>query len=283
MNQLFEFISRQRAFIVFVLLEVLSLWLFYSYNNYQNAILLNTTNTYVAKSLEVSNSIKEYSNLKNVNEELAVENNRLHELVARLQSEQIVKTNFNYKADSAVAARFKTVVAKVVTATTSQFNNYITIDKGSAEGLAPGMGVISATGVVGKIKSCSEHYSTVISILHSEYTVSAKIKRNNEIGSVKWNGKSAEIIQLQEVPRTKSVLKKDTIVTSDYNYVFPPNIVIGYVQRVGVRQDQFYDIQLALATNFHTLSYVYVINNTLEKEQRKLEGNDEATKKNDPK
>jgi rod shape-determining protein MreC len=283
MNQLFEFISRQRAFIVFVLLEVLSLWLFYSYNNYQNAILLNTTNTYVAKSLEVSNSIKEYSNLKNVNEELAVENNRLHELVARLQSEQIVKTNFNYKADSAVSARFKTIVAKVVTSTTSQFNNYITIDKGSADGLAQGMGVISSTGVVGKIKSCSEHFSRVISILHSEYTVSAKIKRNNEIGSVKWNGKSAEIIQLQEVPRTKSVLKKDTIVTSDYNYVFPPNIVIGYVQRVGVRQDQFYDIQLALATNFHTLSYVYVINNTLEKEQRKLEGNDEATKKNDPK
>jgi rod shape-determining protein MreC len=283
MNQLFEFISRQRAFIVFVLLEVLSLWLFYSYNNYQNAILLNTTNTYVAKSMEVSNSIKEYSNLKNVNEELAVENNRLHELVARLQAEQIVKFNFNYKADSAVAARFKPIVAKVITSTTSQFNNYITIDKGLAEGLAPGMGVISATGVVGKIKSCSEHFSIVISILHSEYTVSAKIKRNNEIGSVKWNGKNAEVIQLQEVPRTKSVLKKDTIVTSDYNYVFPPNIVIGYVQKVGVRQDQFYDIQLALATNFHTLSYVYVINNTLEKEQRKLEGNDEATKKNDPK
>lgn len=283
MNQLFEFISRQRAFIVFVLLEVLSLWFFYSYNNYQNAILLNTTNTYVAKSLEVSNSIKEYSNLKNANQELATENNRLHELVARLQAEQIVKSNINYKADSAVAARFKPIVAKVMFSTASQFNNYITIDKGSADGLAPGMGVISATGVVGKIKSCSEHLSIVISILHSEYTVSAKIKRNNEIGSVKWNGKNSEIVQLQEVSRYKSVLKKDTIVTSDYNYVFPPNIIIGYVRQVGIRQDQFYDIDLNLATNFHTLSYVYVINNTLEKEQRKLEGNDEPTKKNDPK
>jgi rod shape-determining protein MreC len=251
---------------------VLSLWFFYSYNNYPNAIFFNTTNYYAAKALETSNSITEYSNLRDVNKDLATENSRLNQLVAKLQAQQLDKSIVNYKADSAVASRFKFVVAKVQNLTTTQFNNYITIDKGSADGLAPGMGVISSTGVVGKIKSCSAHISIVISILHSEYSVSAKLKRNNEIGSVKWDGVNPDIVEMTEVSRYKAVKIKDTVVTSDFNYVFPPNITIGYVKKVGVKADQtFHDIEVQLATNFHTLAYVYVINNKLMNEQKTLE------------
>ena len=280
MYQLIQFISRQRAFLLFAFLEVLSLWFFYGYNNYPNAILFNTSNRYAAQILKSSNAIREYSNLKDVNTELASENSRLNSLVANLQAQQIDKITINYKADSAVAARFKFVVAKVRNLTTTQFNNYITIDKGLADGLAPGMGVISSTGVVGKIKSCSEHYSVVISILHSEYSVSAKLKRNNEIGSVKWKGTNPDVVDLGEVSRYKIVKIKDTVVTSDFNYVFPPNITIGYVKKVGVKPDQtFHEIDVQLATNFHTLAYVYVVNNKLEQEQKDLEDKNKEIKK----
>jgi len=272
MYQLVQFISRQRAFILFAFLEVLSLWLFYTVNNYPNAVFFNTSNFYAAKALKTSNSIREYSNLREVNTELATENSRLNELIAKLQAQQLEKSIVNYKADSSVASRFKNVVAKVLNLTTAQFNNYITIDKGSADGLAPGMGVISSTGVVGKIKSCSEHYSVVISILHAEYSVSAKLKSNNEIGSVKWKGINPNFVEMTEVSRYKTVKLKDTVVTSDFNYVFPPNIIIGFVKKVGVKPDQtFHEIDVQLATNFHTLGYVYVINNKLLREQKALE------------
>lgn len=277
MYRLFQFISKQRAFIVFVLLEVLSLWMFYSYNNYPNAVFFNTTNYYAAKALETSNSIAVYYNLRNVNQDLAMENKQLREMVLKLQAQQLVQPKVNYKADSIVAARFQPIVAKVTELTTNQFNNYITIDKGTADGLAPGMGVISSTGVVGKIKSCSEHMSRVISVLHSEYTMSAKIRRNNEIGSVKWDGKNPELLEMTDVSRYKSVKQRDTIVTSDYNYVFPADIAIGYVTKVGVKKDMtFHDIQLKVATNFNTLSYVYVIKNRLEKEVKQLEETPES-------
>lgn len=280
MYQLIQFISKQRAFILFVFLEVLSLWFFYGYNNYPNAIFFNTSNRYAAQILKSSNAIREYSNLKDVNTELALENSRLNETVAKLEAQQLSRSIINYKADSAVAARFKFVVAKVRNLTTAQFNNYITIDKGLADGLAPGMGVISSTGVVGKIKSCSEHLSVVISILHSEYSVSAKLKRNNEIGSVKWKGINPDVVDMGEVSRYKIVKIRDTVVTSDFNYVFPPNITIGYVKKVGVKPDQtFHEIDVQLATNFHTLAYVYVINNKLEKEQRDLEDKNKEIKK----
>lgn len=282
MYQLIQFISRKRAFILFALLEVLSLWFFYSYNNYPSAVMFNTTNYYAAQALDVSNSIVEYSNLRKVNDDLSAENKHLYELVGKLQAQQtpIALTNITYKADSAVAARFKFTVAKVTNLSVAQFNNYITIDKGTADGLAPGMGVISSTGVVGKIKSCSEHYSRIISILHSEYTISAKVKSNNEIGSVKWDGKNPSIVEMTDVSRYKNVRVKDTIMTSDFNYVFPSNIVIGYVSKVGLKPDQtFHDIKVKLATDFSTLSYVYVINNKLEKEQRALESTDSEVKK----
>ena len=113
MYQLVQFISRQRAFILFAFLEVLSLWFFYGYNNYPNAILFNTSNRYAAQILKSSNAIREYSNLKDVNTELASENSRLNGLVAELQAQQLSKSIVNYKADSVVAARFKFVVAKV--------------------------------------------------------------------------------------------------------------------------------------------------------------------------
>lgn len=272
MYKLFQFISKQRAFIMFVLLEVLSLWFFYSYNNYPNAVLFNTTNFYIAQALKTSNAIKAYSKLSEVNDTLALENQRLREALMRLQAAQLVQPKVNYKADSMVAARFQPVVAKVLDLSTNQFNNYITIDKGTADGLAPGMGVISSSGVVGKIKSCSQHLSIVISILHTEYTMSAKVRRNNEIGSVKWDGKNPELVEMTDVSRYKQVVVRDTIVTSDFNYVFPPDITIGYVTKVGVKKDMtFHDIQVRLATNFNSLSYVYVIKNKLEKELKELE------------
>jgi rod shape-determining protein MreC len=81
-----------------------------------------------------------YYNLRNVNQDLAMENKQLREMVLKLQAQQLVQPKVNYKADSIVAARFQPIVAKVTELTTNQFNNYITIDKGTADGLAPGMG-----------------------------------------------------------------------------------------------------------------------------------------------
>jgi rod shape-determining protein MreC len=98
------------------------------------------------------------------------------------------------------------------------------------------------------------------------------LKSNNEIGSVKWKGVNPDIVEMTEVSRYKTVKLKDTVVTSDFNYVFPPNITIGYVKKVGVKADQtFHEIDIQLATNFHTLAYVYVINNKLLGEQKALE------------
>ena len=271
MYQLLQFISRQRAFILFVFLEVFSLWLFYKYNNYANAVYFNTSNYYIAKGLEAQNSVREFANLRQVNLDLATENARLHQQVAALE-EKNLQVKFDYKADSMITNRFKTSIAKVIYNNFNNSRNIITIDKGLEDGMKPGMGVISATGVVGKILNCSPKFSTIITILHVDNMLSGKVKRSGEIGTVRWDGFDPYTISMDDVSRFKSVKLNDTVVTSDYNRVFPPNIMVGIVKKLGVQEDQaHHEISLKLATDFKNLSYVYIINNMLKDEQEKLE------------
>jgi len=269
-DQLFAFIARQRAFIFFVGLEVLSLWLFFKYNNYPSAVYFNTANYYAGQLLGAQASATKYMNLGKVNAGLAEENARLHAQLAQVQNRQL--SGLNYKADSVVAARFQTLVAKVINNSTNQFNNFITIDKGIADGVQPGMGVISATGVVGKVKVCSNHFSVLTSVLHAENMVSSKVQRSGEIASAKWNGLRPDEISLLYLSRYKSVKLGDTVVTSHLNSVFPGDVPVGYVRKLKPSADgAFWDITLRLATDFPNLSYVYVVDNRLKPEQDALE------------
>lgn len=245
------------------------MWCVYKFNNYPSAVYFNTSNYYVAKSTAFRNSVKEYSNLREVNNDLAAENARLHQLLSTSQNAQNIGA---YKADSVVAARFKFIKAKVVRLTVNQFNNFITIDKGTADGLRAGMGVVSATGVVGRVKVCNEHYSVVYSILHSEMRVSAQVKRSKEIGSVQWDGINPDVIKLNDVSRYKSLKLGDTIVTSAYNKQYGEGVMIGIVKKLGIQPDQtFWDTDLKLSTNFGNLAFVYVINNQMQTSQEAIE------------
>ncbi|CAG5010538.1 hypothetical protein DYBT9275_04747 [Dyadobacter sp. CECT 9275] len=279
MLQLVDFIVRNRFFLVFVLLETLSIWMVVRNNTYWGATYFNTSNYYVAKTLALSNSVSEYTHLDDINADLASENAHLHALVATLSQAKPLDAPAGYVPDSAFAERFSYTVAKVVDNETNKPNNVITIDKGTAHGIAPGMGVISATGVVGKVRFCSENYSIITSILHSQFMVSTKLVRSNEIGYAKWPGKDPDLIDLVDVSKYTKVYKGDSAVTSNQNSVFPPGIMVGKVESVEVNPNQtFYNIVLQLATDFRNLSYVYVVKNQQLGEQEQLKQRTETTK-----
>ena len=271
MGELVDFFVRSRNFILFVLLEVVSFYFIISTNNYWSATYFNTSNRYAAQVLAWSNTVNEYTHLRQVNAELATENQLLNNRLTQLLQNRPPAPAM-YQADSAFADRFKFTVAKVVNNTTQLANNYITIDKGTDDGIHPGMGVISPTGVVGKVKICNQHFSVITSILHSEYLVSSQLVKAGEIGSAKWDGVDPGLIKLEDIPSHKPVSKGDSVVTSGFNLTFPPGILVGRVRSVGIQPNQtFHDITLNLATNFSNLAFVYVVENRLQVEQDQLE------------
>lgn len=271
MGELVEFIVRSRNFILFLFLEVVSFYFVINTNNYWSASFFNTSNRYTAQLLAWSNAAQDYSRLRQVNADLALENQRLHTDLMRLQQGKPAAPAA-YRADSVFAGRFQYTVAKVINNTTQLANNYLTIDKGTEDGIMPGMGVLSPTGVVGRVRFCNRHFSVVTSILHSEFRVSSRLVKAGDIGSSRWAGVDPRVMTLLDISRYKPVGIGDSVVTSEFNSNFPPGILVGRVKRVGVRPDlTFHDIDIEVATNFGNLSYVYIVTNRLETEQKQLE------------
>ena len=149
--------------------------------------------------------------------------------------------------------------ARVISNSVNQRNNYFIIDKGIAQGISPGMGVLCDDGIAGFIKSCSADYSVVMSSLHSQSMISAEIRRNSFFGTLVWNGNNTRYMQLTSVPKHADVQLGDTI-QSKGSHVFPPDIILGTVEDFNIeRGSNYYDIQVELKANFSTLDRVYVI------------------------
>jgi len=129
------------------------------------------------------------------------------------------------------------------------------------------------------VKLCNAHFSVITSILHSDFLVSSRLPKANEIGTAKWDGTNPKLIKLDAISRYKPVAKGDSVLTSEFNSTFPPGVLVGRVLSVGVQPNQtFHDITLSLATNFSNLSYVYVIENRLQDAQQQLENQVETDK-----
>ncbi len=271
MQALLLFIQYYQNLILFLFLELICSLLIVYNNRYYNSLFNDSLNEYSSVVTSRSNNIWEYFNLKDINEELIEENARLNYMLTQRQR-QLDKILLQSKNDTNINQVYDFIVSKVVNKSTYKAKNYITIDKGSDNDIEVGMGVITSSGLVGKIAKCSPHFSTVIPLLHTDISVSASVKRNQVIGSIKWEGRDTRYVKMLHVPSHLNIAVGDTILTSGYNAVFPPNILIGTVEKVGLKQDEtFYDIDVKLSTNFDNLSYVYVIKNLLKTEQDSLE------------
>lgn len=279
MRNLIAFVYRFRAFLVFLLLEAVSIYLLVQNNSYQNAAFYNSANTYVGEVLEVQSQVTDYFRLVQVNQGLVQENARLREQLFGKQ--KLAEDTLYGKTDSVLVARdtanlpvpYKFIAAKVINNSVRRVNNYFTLNVGKANGVRPGMGVMAPEGIVGRVKAVSTNYATVTSLLHSQTLISAKLKRDGTFGSVKWEeGDDARTASLNYIPLHVKVFKGDSVVSSGYNSLFPEGILIGRVISVKKELDKsFFTIKVRLAVDFSKLGFVYVVRNERQAERDSLE------------
>lgn len=278
MNKVIQFLLGRINFITFLLLEVVCFVMIFSDSPYQGAAFYNSSNQVAGSLLEMSNEVKSYLLLRDVNEALASENAALRNQLIRLTTMQS-RMQMPTLEDSVYKRKYSYVSAKVVNNSTKNFRNYLTIDKGWADSIAPGMGVISKEGIVGKVKACSKNYSTITSLLHKEIMISSRLKNSNAAGSIRWDGIDGTVAKLLYIPRHIEVKKGDTVCTSEYNSVFPEGEMIGVVKDIKIKGDEnFYNIEVGLSTDFTKLRHVYVIKNRFRAELDSLESASTADK-----
>ncbi len=272
MRSLFRFLLRNYFVLMFLALEAFSFSLLVSYNNYQRVTFINSTNNIVGSIYERLSHLDDYFSLSRTNAKLAAENAALR---TQLQRRIMIQDkNPVMRLDTVDAPAYVFTSAKVISNSVNKQFNYITINKGSRQGIKPDMGIVCSDGVVGVITNVSPNYATGLSLLNKRFSIPAKITKNNYFGNLVWDGEHTNTADLKEIPFHIMVNVGDTIVTSGYSSIFPEGIMIGTITKWDQESGtNFYNIKVELTTNFRTLKYVEVVKNNKQDELKKLESN----------
>jgi len=275
MKNLLDFLVKYNYWFLFILLEVISFVLLVRFNQYQGSRFFTTSNIVAGKVYESKNEVVSYFNLKVVNKELLDKNVVLEQQVYLLEKELEKLGLDTYRIDELKKSALKEynfIDAQVINNSLNRINNYITLDKGTREGIKKDMGVIDGNGVVGIVYMTSPEYSIVISVLNTKSNISCKIKGSDYFGYLKWEGGDSKYAYVKDLPRHAEFALGDTVVTSGFSAVFPSGIMIGTIDDMADSHDGLsYLLRVKLVTNFANLRDVYVISKEGYEEQKELE------------
>lgn len=273
MRNLLNFIIRYSTGFVFAFFVLLSCILLSRRDAYHTSVLLTSANAVTGSVYEVSSNITGYFALRDINNRLQQSNAMLENEILNLRDELA-----EYQAlasDSAVRVsekRFDYVLASVINNSTRHPRNYFTIDRGEADGVKAGMGVVDQSGIVGIVNVAGKHTSRVISLLNETQHFSVKLKNTPYVGTLSWKGSDPGVAYMEDVPRHVKFHIGDTVVTSGYSTTFPAGLPAGVVMgRVKMSDDNFYVLKVALASDFKTLSTVRVLKDIYKNELDSLQ------------
>ena len=276
MKNIFDFIFRHFTLLSFLLLQTAAIYMLTQASTSHQTFFSSKMNDATTKINERYYNMRGYFFLRETNEKLAQENARLLNLlgsnIAAPDSSIRIVTDSVYKDSLNKFRKYNWLPAKVIGNTVSLQANFFTLERGSIQGVKKGMAAICPEGIVGVVIEGSDNTSKVMSLLHRNSRVSAMLKKDNNAGSIEWDGASPYFLLLRNVSKSAKVLKGDTVVTSTYSANFPPNQIVGRVAEINADpSSNFYTLKIRTAANFFTLQYVYLVENLRYQEQFDLE------------
>jgi rod shape-determining protein MreC len=274
MRNLLEFLQRYNHWFVFILLEVFSFVLLFQYNSYQGSAWFSSANVVAGKIYDWNSEVESFFSLVKVNKELTQRNLYLESQLTAVNKRLVdisKDSTFLKSSQMEILKQYKLIQAKVVSNTLNKRDNFITIDKGSADGVKKDMGVACGTGVVGIVYLASAHYSIVIPVLNSHSNISCMIKGRGYFGYLHWSGGKSSEAFVDDVPRHAHFKLYEDVVTSGYSSVFPPGVMVGKIMHVYNSADGLsYRLNVKLGTDFGNLRDVCVIDNSVMNERLEL-------------
>lgn len=286
MNELFGFIVRHSKWLVFAFFVTISCTLLFNDDPYRRHVFMTSAGRMAATVYRGANNVTSYFDLREINGDLNRRNAELQAEIVRMQEtiDRLREQNFTdtLALDSGVR-HFDFIVAHVINNSISHPFNYLTINKGSSDGIKPELGVIDRNGVVGIVSTTGAHSARVISLLNPHFRLSCKIKRSDYFGSLVWDGANPSQALLEELPRHTVFEPGDTIVTSGYSAVFPSGLPVGVIIGADTDRNQnFFTLRVRLLADFTTLGNVQVVINNQAEEIRALSAGEENDSKKKP-
>jgi len=256
-RSLVTFIIHRLYGILFIFLEVVAFyWLFQS-NKYSSFIIYDVANELAGKWYDQKSKLYQYFSLKEENEKLSQLNSAL--LNKSYFAYNIISNKEITSKDTSLHQEYTFIPAIVINSTFSNQKNYITLNIGKNKGIQRDMAVITDNGIIGSVKDVSEHYSTVITLLHKDFLVNCMLK-DGSCGPLSWDGKSKNYLQMNDVPLHAKIKKGDTVYTSHFSHIFPMYLPVGVVESFERKQkNPFYTVNVKIFTDFSSVKHVYVV------------------------
>lgn len=276
MRNVFLFIRRYAVFILFLILQGISLSMLFSSNRFHSTYFGMMAGEVSGDINRRANNVEEYFALRKENKKLRDQNAFL---LSNVPSGQLMPdTGYKYVTDTAYVdsvkqfLQYQYLSAKVISNSVFLQQNYLTLHRGSEQGVSENMAVVGADGIIGTVVGVSKNMSLVMSLLHKQSKVIAILKKGSGLGEITWDGRDPGLLVLRKIPKTVVVKKGDEVVSSPYSDKFPPGSRIGWVDNV--QQDletNTYILKVRTAVDFSNVQHAYVVKNALREEMNEVQ------------
>jgi rod shape-determining protein MreC len=152
---------------------------------------------------------------------------------------------------------FNVVAANVLNYSPTNIYQTITINRGSADGIAVGQAVVSAGFLVGKIQAVSEKTAEVWLLNNRNLLTPVMLTESQTVGLLKG---SIRGLVVENIPLDTKVDKGTAVVTSALEGLYPAGIAVGVVEEViSAKEEIFLTLRISSPVNPSNLTSVLVI------------------------
>lgn len=265
MQTLVEFLKRFNHWVIFILLEVISLVMLFRFNHYQGSVWFTQANAVSATVNGIYTDIIAFVNLGNVNQRLTEQNTTLQLQLAQLReqlADATTQPGINDQHNLSTIKDYKIFKAKVISSSIMKNDNYIVINQGSNDGIRQNMGVIGGGGIVGIVYATSPHYSLVLPLINEKSSINCRVRGTEYFGTLEWTGGNILMANLNGIKSYAQIKKGAVIETSGYSSIFPPGLFVGKVVGIADAPDGItMQLKVNLGTNFGNLRDVNIFQN----------------------
>ena len=234
--------------------------LLHSSSTLQNIWLNRASHRTMAFLWGSGETVRSQFQMEELNRELQAENARLQERLRVYEALGVEQAELDRMAARESAA-YRYTPATVVKMSRNRTHNYIILNKGSEDGIHPQSGIISDLGVVGVVEAVDKHFSYGLTLMNPEMSIGARLGRSQLVAPLSWDGRHSGRAILRDLPPHFDVAPGDTVRTSGFSTIFPPDIPIGITGDSRLVDGSTRQVDVELFQDFSKLRYVTVVEN----------------------
>lgn len=177
---------------------------------------------------------------------------------SRLRESENEITRLRNLLQASEASQLKGQAADVIGVDPSNWVDAITINRGKADGIRPGMAVVDGRAVVGQVIAASPSTARVLLITDHTSSVDALIQSSRARGLLEGSG--AEHCRLRYLSAQEHAALGDLVITSGLDGVFPKGLLLGVVAEFKEQgEGMFHSVRVQPSAELEKLETVLVV------------------------